>query len=223
MRQEILHAAIELFLEHGFEKVSIRKIAERIEYSAATIYLYFKDKNEILYALHDEGFENLWIMQSAISDIADPLEKLVRHAHVYLSFAFDNPEYYDLMFIQKAPAVMIAEREEWNAGRRTYQFLKDNVRDCMENGSLEKGDLDAAAFAFWSLVHGIASLIIRGRLSMLDDAVVRNLAMGAVAFITSNLCPAGHGNKTAKRSVSSRRPPSPDQESKPPRPRRPRK
>lgn len=60
MKTKILEAAKKLFLDHGFEKTSIRNIAEEIEYSPGTIYLYFKDKNELLFALHQEAFQGLW-------------------------------------------------------------------------------------------------------------------------------------------------------------------
>ena len=59
MRRLILNAARELFLEQGYEKTSIRNIADVIEYSPATIYLYYKDKNELFFALHEEAFLKL--------------------------------------------------------------------------------------------------------------------------------------------------------------------
>ena len=59
MRRLILNAARKLFLEQGYEKTSIRNIADAIEYSPATIYLYYKDKNELLFALHEEAFLKL--------------------------------------------------------------------------------------------------------------------------------------------------------------------
>ncbi|HEY9245546.1 MAG TPA: helix-turn-helix domain-containing protein, partial [Candidatus Methanoperedens sp.] len=60
MRKLILDTAMRLILEKGFENVTIRHIAEEIEYSPATIYLYFKDKDDIIYTLHREGFEKLY-------------------------------------------------------------------------------------------------------------------------------------------------------------------
>jgi AcrR family transcriptional regulator len=57
MRRQILDTAMDLFIENGYEEVSIRRIADHIEYSPATIYLYFQDKDDILFVLHEEGFE----------------------------------------------------------------------------------------------------------------------------------------------------------------------
>ena len=63
MRELILKTAMNLFLDKGFENITIRHIAEKIEYSPATIYLYFKNKDEILYTLRREGFEKLYERQ----------------------------------------------------------------------------------------------------------------------------------------------------------------
>ena len=77
MRKLILEAAQKLFLETGFEKVSIRNIADAIEYSPATIYLYFKDKNELLYAIHNIGFQKMIEEFYPALSLADPFDRLV--------------------------------------------------------------------------------------------------------------------------------------------------
>ena len=74
----ILEAATKMFLEDGFDKTSLRNIADKIEYSPATIYLYFKDKNELFYAIQEKGFELLLKQFRKLSTIKDPFEKLIR-------------------------------------------------------------------------------------------------------------------------------------------------
>jgi len=182
MRDQILKAAMKLFLKEGFEKVTIRRIAEDIEYSPATIYLYFKDKNDILYALHEQGFEELHKRQQAVLSIGDPLNRLKRHGLVYITFALEKPEYYDLMFIMRGPARKFKEEEEWTSGRRSYEFLRRNIEDCIAAGYLPEGNLDVAAFSVWSLVHGIVSLIIRGRCSMFPQEKLKAIAEGALEY-----------------------------------------
>ena len=76
MRLKILETAKQIFIEEGFEKASIRAIADRIEYSPATIYLYFKDKNELFFSVHETGFEKLnFEMIDAIEGITDPIDR----------------------------------------------------------------------------------------------------------------------------------------------------
>jgi AcrR family transcriptional regulator len=189
MKELILEKAKNLFLNEGFKNVSIRRIADLIEYSPATIYLYFNDKNEILLALQNAGFEELIKRQKSIFSIPDPIEKLRRHADVYISFALENPEYYDLMFIMKGPAEKIAELKKWETGLQSYQILKENVGECLDTGKLQADDLDSATFAMWALVHGIASLIIRQRSILLGSSVseLRLLAGKAVDIFFNNL------------------------------------
>jgi AcrR family transcriptional regulator len=189
MKELILEKAKGLFLKEGFKNVSIRRIAELIEYSPATIYLYFKDKNEILLALQNAGFEDLLQRQKSIVTISDPVDKLRRHADAYISFALENPEYYDLMFIMKGPAEKIAELKKWDVGLQSYQILKDNVKECLEAGKLKASDLESATFGMWALVHGIASLIIRQRSIMLgsSEADLHRLARKAIDVFFNKL------------------------------------
>ena len=163
MRRLILETAKKLFLKDGFENVTIRKIADKMEYSPATVYLYFKDKAEILYALHTEGFEKLYAEQKKTLSIQDPWQRLRAGGEVYLKFALENKEYYDLMFIMSDTGRLISEKKEWSIGQRSYDVLRDAVRDCIEAGYLQEVDVEVASFTLWSLVHGIVSLIIRNR------------------------------------------------------------
>lgn len=187
MRGLILETAMKLFLKEGFEKVTIRRIAEKIDYSPATIYLYFKNKNEIVFALHDEGFEKFYIHQQTVLSIKDPWERLKQHAKVYVSFALEHPEYYELMFIMRGPAKEIKKKENWEIGMRSFEFLKQNTSECMKAGYLIETDLDVAAFAFWSFTHGIASLIIRDRCIMCPDELLNSFVEGALDFIMKSL------------------------------------
>lgn len=183
MRGRILHAAMKLFLEKGFENVTIRRIAERIEYSPATIYLYFKNKDDILYALYREGFEELFRRQQSILTIKDPLKRLRKHGEVYLSFTLENPEYYDLMFIIRGPIKKIKENEEWEMALRSYEFLKENIKDCLDTSVILKAKIDVITFSLWSYIHGIASLIIRDRCIMFSEEQLPVIVEAALDFI----------------------------------------
>ncbi len=183
MRQHILEAAKTLFLREGFENVSIRRIAEGIEYSPATVYLYFKDRDEILYALHNEGFRMLLSRFRKLESIADPWERLYSIGREYVRFAFENREFYDLMFIMHAPGRVIMHCESWDEGMEVHQILVRTVESCMEAGYLPKADIHAAAFTFWSMVHGAVSLVIRNRCPMFDEEGSRNLIDQSLDFL----------------------------------------
>ena len=99
--RSILDAARDLFVAEGYHNVSIRKIAERIEYSPAAIYGYFPSKDDIFFALAEEGFRTLLAMPAAKVDEADDL-KAIRNAfwRVY-EFSVSHPEYFALMFVDR--------------------------------------------------------------------------------------------------------------------------
>lgn len=185
MRNLILDAAMKLFLEVGYEHVTLRKIAEAIEYSPGTVYLYFKDKNEIFYALQTMAFHLFYQNQSAVmSAIANPKERLLKLGEAYLEFALNNPEHYDLMFIMNAPMACVSEDEDWVEGPKTFEFLVQVVSECMEAGELPKGDPLVAAMAFWGEVHGLAALSIRSRFFKLPKEQHLPMLQKALSYMT---------------------------------------
>src|SRR6188472_2023479 len=95
VRRAILDAARELFVAEGFQQVSIRKIAERIEYSPAAIYSYFPGKDDIFFALAEEGFRILADQaQAGAQGITDPLDRLRRGLWGFYLFSKSHPEYF---------------------------------------------------------------------------------------------------------------------------------
>lgn len=183
MQRLILETAKKLFLDQGFEKVTLRSIAEKIEYSPATIYLYFKDKDEILFQLHEAGFNELFKRQQAIAGITNPLERLLKHARIYLQFAVENPEYYDLMFIMRAPVKCIKDEKAWKIGIRSYEVLYKDVAECIDAGLMTGSDPAVATFALWASMHGIASLVIRERCIVFPEEALPAMIHGAEKFI----------------------------------------
>jgi AcrR family transcriptional regulator len=187
MKHLIIKTAMQLFIEEGIDNVSIRKIADKIEYSPGSIYSYFTDKGEIIHAIHTEGFEKLYALQRTLDDVLDPLEKLSKMGELYMKFAMENKDYYDLMFIAKGIAAKIYEKQEWDVGQRSYDYLRETVKGCIEKGYMIETDTDAATFAIWSFVHGMASLIIRGRCSMIPEEHVKNIVKGSLQFVYNNI------------------------------------
>jgi AcrR family transcriptional regulator len=165
VRKLILDASMKLFVEEGFDNVSIRRIADLIEYSPTTVYLYFKDKDEIFFNLHEVGFLKMLENGKELDAIENPLLRLRRMGENYLRFGMENPEYYDLMFIQRAPMKKLKEMGcDWENGDAALTRLKATVSECMEKGLIAKTDPDLLSMSIWSMVHGLVALAIRDRL-----------------------------------------------------------
>ena len=158
IREEILDAARTLFVKEGYEQVSIRKIAEKIEYAPGTIYLYFKDKAEILERLSDETFAKLeQRMQAIHADPSDPLEGLRRGLRTYIQFGIDNPNHYIVTFVQgrQLPHACMPQ-----AGARCFDKMRAAVQRCIAAGQLNCEDTEEIAQAIWAGAHGITTLLI---------------------------------------------------------------
>lgn len=171
LRRMILEASMKLFTEEGFERVSIRRIADIIEYSPTTIYLYFKDKNDILFELCEQGFQKMEAMNMGLASVVDPLDRLHQMGKNYLRFGMEYPEYYDLMFTQTAPMERLQEMnaKEWQSGDRALQLLKSMIGECMEYNQIPAGDVESVAMAVWGMVHGLVSLAVSRRFEKLVD------------------------------------------------------
>ncbi|MGF1533456.1 MAG: TetR/AcrR family transcriptional regulator [Bernardetiaceae bacterium] len=185
MRQQIIEAARYLFVNKGIENTSIRAIAERIEYSPATIYLYFKDKDEILYAVHEQAFFLFLDELKKIKDIQHPLERLKALGKQYVQFAMKNPEYYDLMFILRAPMQMSKSRSEDYVGIQSYHFLYETVQECIDKGYIQEKNTHKVSFMVWSYVHGTVSLYIRERTAMYPSELVEQIILDAFDLFAS--------------------------------------
>jgi len=183
MREAILSAALKLFSDEGYENVTMRKIADKIEYSVGTIYLYFKDRDEIFFELHNRGFAEFYQKQLSVQHIKDPIERLFAHGMAYIEFAMENQEYYDVMFISRTSAKTLHQFEHWMEGERTYGLLKLNIKQAIEAGHFLGVDLEVAAFSLWSFVHGISSLFVRDRMMMIPAEAIKPLVNGALRFL----------------------------------------
>lgn len=167
----ILAAAREIFLAEGYENTSIRKIATKIEYSPGIIYNYFKDKNDLLLALHDKAFEcKIEALFHSVQNISDPLERLRATGRSYLKYGVDNPADYELMFILSCTMDALAVKEEfWQDGAAAINMLKANILECMEKGYFRKDiNPDHISLVLWSQVHGLVSLHNKERLNIYD-------------------------------------------------------
>jgi len=171
LKLRILHAARDLFIEKGIEATSIRNIAERIEYSPTTIYLYYKDKDDLCHALHTEGFGMLRDKMQVLWSVEDPMERLKAMGRIYIQFAEENPELYDLMFIIKAPMNAIEEDDnQWQEGKGAFDILVQTVEQCRQHGHFRDLNTEVVSFVVWSTVHGMASLHIRERCTKVISA-----------------------------------------------------
>ncbi len=164
VRGRILDAARELFARDGYDAVTMRKIAEAVEYSPTAIYLHFKDKESLVRELCIADFDSLARSFQRIAREPDPLERLRKVGLAYADFAVEHPNHYRLMFMTPHPEA--AKDEAAAAGRKgnpeadAYAFLLGTVSEAIERRLLrpELKDPQIVAQGAWAAVHGVVSL-----------------------------------------------------------------
>jgi AcrR family transcriptional regulator len=169
LKKKILDAARELFVAEGAEAVSMRKVADKIGYTATTLYNHFEDKESLLRALCEADFQKLQAKFLRIGQIADPIERLRKLGQTYIEFALRHPSHYRLMFM--TPHVprdsrSCPEIEPGNPDQDAYAFLRETVALGLAARVFrcEHSDPDLLAQVVWSSVHGVASLhLIMGK------------------------------------------------------------
>lgn len=157
VRNSILTAAWEQVLAEGWPSLSIRKIADAIEYSVPVVYSHFDSKDEILLAFTRQGFARLieQIKQSALCD-KEPAERLEGIAQTYWQFAFENREYYQLMFGLGIPTCDAANHIV--EMRQFGDVITYTIKELIANGPNADADVYLKFKTYWSILHGLVSI-----------------------------------------------------------------
>ena len=160
-RAEILAAAEQIFVEHGYEGATIRKIADQVGLSSTALYMHFADKQAILHEICRESFETLTALnQAVIAEPGEPEARIRRMMEAYVAFGFANPNAYRLVYLTRPlEARDGAESVAQQLGVELFRSFEAVVEDVERAGRL-RGDVRATTQALWAGGHGIVSLMI---------------------------------------------------------------
>lgn len=198
--ESILNAARDLFVAEGYQSVSIRKVAERIEYSPAAIYSYFASKDDIFLALAAEGFHRLDEKVQAAMTTDNPLENVRGCWWAFYEFSQEHPAYFELMFVDRSvPRIT----QQWEGFEFLQQMLTNAVSAIQR--AIDAGCFpatlspNAAMHMLWASLIGPAVVGIRHRLATGEDydalardvlnATIAGLQAGAATTFVSCKCP----------------------------------
>jgi len=192
-RDKILDAARELFATEGYDGVSMRAVAEKIEYSPTAIYVHFADKEELFRELCHQDYARLAeVFQSSVIS-TDPVERLKQIGAIYIDFGTRYPNHYKFMFMTPHPVHELDDTDRemhGNPEKDAYAFLKWAVEQAIEAGCFREELLDAdlVSQTLWASVHGVIALEIakgcdqwvewrsvRQRAEMMLDITMRGL------------------------------------------------
>lgn len=167
VQELILNAARELFVQRGFEHVTMRQIADAVEYTPGALYVHFKDKADLFVALCKHDMHRF---ETALRDLSlgepDPLARIVKMGRGYLDFARTHPRQYELMFMTRMPREVTLTPEDMGRAEdphcNGYAFLAQCAREAIDAGMLREGLTDhwAVAQTLWAGLHGVAAVYI---------------------------------------------------------------
>jgi AcrR family transcriptional regulator len=173
LRRALLDAALELVKEHGPSGITLREAARRAGVTHAAPYRHFADKEALLAALAEEGFRRLRAEVEAAIAEAGGLSRSEAIGVAYVRFARKNPSQFRVMFgsevgdKRRYPSLMQADQA-------VFDLLSQAIRAAQEAGELPAGNPARMGLVSWSMLHGVASLVVDGQL---ERAGVRDEAI----------------------------------------------
>lgn len=165
LRARIVDVARELFIRHGVASVTMRAIAERMEYTPAALYRHYRDKQALIDAVIEADHQSLaGELRQAAAEVNDPIERIRRIGRAYAEFGSANPELYRLMFMSTpesgAAARVPAPRGATGARDDCVLLLRRTVAEAVAARRIrpELTDVDILAQALWAALHGVVAL-----------------------------------------------------------------
>jgi AcrR family transcriptional regulator len=211
LRAMIMDAARRLFAAEGYSAVSMRRIADAIEYSPAAIYVHFEDKESLIRELCAEDFGRLAAECVKLADEKDPVERIRRLGHLYIRFAVEHPNHYRLMFMTPVELPEMTGEHMQKRGvpeQDSYAFLLHSVNEAMiaRRFMPKMNDPRLLAQTFWAVVHGVASLhITMGSDHWIDWAHLEDRATAAIEATLRGLERPASGKSAKCKPVKSHR------------------
>ena len=188
LRGRILEAARKQLVRHGIQQVSMRKVARAIGYTATSIYYHFKNKDELIFALIDEGYELLYAMlreaQDALPAETNGLRRIEINMRTYLAFADKHPEYYEIMYMVYSEELARYPKESYRKSRRSLDLGTALLAQARGEGAAIEEEAGLITSALAAALHGYVSQKMMHRIDArydteaLPEVLVQTLLRG---------------------------------------------
>jgi len=164
-KKRILSVAISVFLEQGYQGLSMRNIAERAGITGPAIYRHFGNKQELVNTIIQEALSAFSLYLSKAPEGKTALDRLRMTGEAYLHFALENPRFYQIV---TAPPEFFGEgglpEDVLDRERIPHRFLMDRLRECIEEGVIAEDDPESLSHTVWGISHGLIALFHSGRI-----------------------------------------------------------
>lgn len=165
LREEILEVSKEILIKDGFSKMSMRRIAKRANVSATSIYLHFKNKDDLLVTLIEESIAKL---KCALMEVLDPSGDLINQLEIisrkYVDYALNHPQEYEIIYMVRPEEMPKYPEEKFRDVRSAYELIADVISEGKRKEFIEVEDSLISAYTLWAQIHGVVSVILNKRL-----------------------------------------------------------
>jgi AcrR family transcriptional regulator len=190
VRRKILNAARTLFLNEGYANVSMRKIAEQIEYSPGAIYSYFTSKEDIFFALAEEGLQFVRTHCAGAPEANSALERVREVFWRFYTFSKEQPEYFSLIFVDSAVPRISRDWERFSSMRDLRHDVEQDIQQCIDEGVFRGADAPGSIFRLlWTAAYGVAVFRLSHRLAPGEDsdALAHDLLDATIAGLRAGI------------------------------------
>jgi AcrR family transcriptional regulator len=186
LQRELINAAVELLRSESGEELTLRAVARAAGVSQTAPYRHFSDKGALLAAIAETGFSKLdQRCKQALSKTGAPRDRLHQLGKAYVQFALEEPALYRLMFGAELGPIKDKHPNLMAGAKQVHDMMRITVETLTSEGDASNMEIESACAAAWSLVHGLASLLIdqsikipRNKTAALIDSVTALFANG---------------------------------------------
>jgi AcrR family transcriptional regulator len=187
LKNALIEAGIEILAKDGLGALSLREVARQAGVSHTAPYAHYADKQALIAAIATAGYEKLYArLADVVQQYQDsPVQQLVEAGWAYLEFAFDEPDHFKITF-----SGVIEKEKDFPAfveiSQKSFRLVVEIIEACHQTGVLPAGPSDLIAVSVWSLLHGLASLILEDQIShaILDRFTLRELLITSLNLMT---------------------------------------
>jgi AcrR family transcriptional regulator len=193
LRTATLEATRDLLVRDGYENLSMRRIARAVGCSVSSIYEHFTNKDQLVHALIDEGFQRWYdVVLEAAAVPGTPLERLEMHCRRYVEFGLANPEFYEIMYMHHPRSLERFPRELFRRASRSMDVLSALVHEAAPEVFRTPAEARIHAHVVWAILHGVVSTIVAQRLdTRIDQAAYVDSSIHFAVDAIRRMEPAG--------------------------------
>ncbi|MEW6265778.1 MAG: TetR/AcrR family transcriptional regulator [Thermodesulfobacteriota bacterium] len=202
-KKQILNAARKLLFERGLEGATINQIARLAELSPSALYTYYKNREEIIFVLYQEGLDLLERQVRQETMLSDPpLARLRQLARAYWSFSQEQPDYFDLIthFLTSPRPVLSGDlkRRADEQGAKILSLGRSAVEEGTSSGEFKAGDARKFILTFWAALNGVIQMK-KLKETILSGLEHQSLYWYAVDGLLAMITPAAGAGRTHDR------------------------